>query len=75
MVAEWVAITIEATSDHLTFRWDGTDQFVIDDRARPDATDPPFADAEAVARGIGDDHTGANALTDVARRCATTPRR
>lgn len=33
VVAEWVAITAEATSDHLRFRWDGDDLIVIDDAA------------------------------------------
>jgi hypothetical protein len=43
VVTEWVAITVEATCDHLTFRWDGTDLLVIDDAAGdPDApTSPP----------------------------------
>ena len=39
-VAEWVAITVEATSDHLRFRWDGADLIVIDDDARDDDHDP-----------------------------------
>jgi hypothetical protein len=40
VVAEWVAITVEATSDHLRFRWDGADLIVIDDDARDDDRDP-----------------------------------
>ncbi|WP_284740274.1 hypothetical protein [Amycolatopsis sp. RTGN1] len=32
-VAEWVAISVEATFDHLRFRWDGADLLVIDDAA------------------------------------------
>ncbi|MFF1612249.1 hypothetical protein ACFVYA_31085 [Amycolatopsis sp. NPDC058278] len=46
VVAEWVAITAEATSDHLTFRWDGDDLIVIDDAAL-DPGDPastPFVE-------------------------------
>jgi hypothetical protein len=39
VVAEWVAITAEATSDHLTFRWDGDELIIIDDAAL-DAEDP-----------------------------------
>ncbi|WP_370964924.1 hypothetical protein [Amycolatopsis sp. cg9] len=40
VVAEWVAITVEATSDHLRFRWDGDELIVIDDDALDDDGDP-----------------------------------
>ncbi|MFJ9782537.1 hypothetical protein ACIRSS_23350 [Amycolatopsis sp. NPDC101161] len=40
VVTEWVAITVEATSDHLRFRWDGDDLIVNDDDAVHDDTDP-----------------------------------
>ncbi|WIV52869.1 hypothetical protein [Amycolatopsis nalaikhensis] len=40
LVTEWVAITVEATSDHLRFRWDGDDLIVIDEDARDDDSDP-----------------------------------
>jgi hypothetical protein len=36
VVTEWVAITVEGTSDHLRFRWDGDDLIVIDDDALDD---------------------------------------
>ncbi|MBE1493193.1 hypothetical protein H4696_000293 [Amycolatopsis lexingtonensis] len=48
VVAEWVAITVEATSDHLRFRWDGDDLIVIDDDALDDDRDP--ASGPAVER-------------------------
>ncbi|WP_103355934.1 hypothetical protein [Amycolatopsis sp. CA-128772] len=40
LVTEWIAITVEATSDHLRFRWDGDDLIVTDDDALHDDTDP-----------------------------------
>ncbi|WP_103337706.1 hypothetical protein [Amycolatopsis sp. CA-126428] len=40
VVTEWIAITVEATSDHLRFRWDGDDLIVTDDDALHDDTDP-----------------------------------
>ncbi|MET8997193.1 hypothetical protein [Amycolatopsis sp. NPDC004169] len=40
VVTEWIAITVEATSDHLRFRWDGDDLIVTDDDALHDNTDP-----------------------------------
>ncbi|WIX85778.1 hypothetical protein [Amycolatopsis sp. DG1A-15b] len=36
VVAEWIAITVEATSDHLSFQRDGDDLIVIDDDALND---------------------------------------
>ncbi|WP_146060348.1 hypothetical protein [Amycolatopsis sp. CA-128772] len=46
VAAEWVAITVEATSDHLRFRWDGADLLVIDDAAvnPDDPTSTPHID-------------------------------
>lgn len=40
VVTEWIAITAEATSDHLRFRWDGDDLIVTDHDALHDDTDP-----------------------------------
>lgn len=40
VVAEWVAITVEATSDHLRFHWDGDDLIITDAAARADEDDP-----------------------------------
>ncbi|WP_372667949.1 hypothetical protein [Amycolatopsis kentuckyensis] len=40
VVTEWIAITVEATSDHLRFRWDGDDLIVTDHDALHDDTDP-----------------------------------
>lgn len=40
VVTEWVAITVEAISDHLPFRWDGDDLIVIDDSALDGDDDP-----------------------------------
>jgi len=48
VVTDWVAVTVEATSDHLRFRWDGDDLIVIDDDAHEDDRDP--ASGPAVER-------------------------
>ncbi|WP_410598032.1 hypothetical protein [Amycolatopsis sp. lyj-23] len=39
-VTEWIAITVEATTDNLRFRWDGDDLIVTDDDAPHDDTGP-----------------------------------
>ncbi|MEV4049554.1 hypothetical protein AB0J55_00040 [Amycolatopsis sp. NPDC049688] len=48
VVTEWIAIIVEATSDHLRFRWDGDDLIVTDDDGLRDDTDP--ASGPAVER-------------------------
>ncbi len=44
VVTEWIAITVEATSDHLRFRWDGDDLIILDDAAI-DLDDPTSTSA------------------------------
>jgi hypothetical protein len=44
VVAEWVATTVEATSDHLGFLWDGNILVIVDDAAI-DLDDPTSAPA------------------------------
>ncbi|WP_410573345.1 hypothetical protein [Amycolatopsis sp. cmx-4-61] len=54
VVTEWIAITVEATSDHLRFRWDGNDLIVTDDDALHDATDPTSGPARERLRPDAD---------------------
>jgi hypothetical protein len=54
VVSEWIAITVEATSDHLRFRWDGDDLIVTDDDAHEDYDDPTSGPARERLRPDAD---------------------
>lgn len=55
VVTEWIAVTVEATSDHLRFRWDGDDLIVIDDAKLVDDEDPTSGPAVERIRPDADD--------------------
>jgi hypothetical protein len=55
VVTEWIAVTVEATSDHRRFRWDGDDLIVIDDAALIDEEDPTSGPAVERIRPDADD--------------------